>query len=181
MLTCGPPIVNRTVNRSSIIIAPGLLMRDAQGSSMMPNQLYYRGSPMCRTCEVTCQPMYVRDRKRVEEEIVEALEAQSQGCRITRNAVGDHCVAGFVNITKLAQGRGKTKKLSRRLRSGTQQPRASTIYCKKTDPDLGAGGRGRDRGGPALLDLRKRAGLDITTVPVSTMNSLYLYRYTLRL
>jgi hypothetical protein len=59
---------------------------------------------MCRTCEVTCQPFYVRDRKRVEEEIVDALEAQSQGCRITKNAVGDHCCAGFVNVTKLAQG-----------------------------------------------------------------------------
>jgi hypothetical protein len=51
----------------------------------------------------TCQPHYVRDRKSLEEEIVTALQAQSQGCRITRNAVGDHCCAGFVNITKLAQ------------------------------------------------------------------------------
>ena len=58
---------------------------------------------VCRTCQETCQPAYVRDRKRVEEEIVEALQAQAQGCRITKNAKGDHYVAGFVNITKLAQ------------------------------------------------------------------------------
>jgi hypothetical protein len=51
----------------------------------------------------TCQAFYDDDRQRLAEEIVEALQAQAQGCRVTRNATGEHCVAGFVNIAKLAQ------------------------------------------------------------------------------
>jgi hypothetical protein len=51
----------------------------------------------------TCGPMYVRDWRRLEDEIVTALQTQAQGYRITKNAVGEHCVAGFVNITWLAQ------------------------------------------------------------------------------
>jgi hypothetical protein len=54
-------------------------------------------------CETTCGPGYIRDWRRLEYELVTALEAQAQGCRITKNAVGEHCVAGFVNIAKLAQ------------------------------------------------------------------------------
>jgi hypothetical protein len=53
--------------------------------------------------EQTCGPFYIRDWRRLEDEIVTALQAQAQGCRITKNAVGDHCVAGFVNIAKLAE------------------------------------------------------------------------------
>ena len=52
-------------------------------------------------CETTCQPMIVRDRQHLEDEIVIALEAQ--GSRITTNAVGEHWTFGRVNITKLAQ------------------------------------------------------------------------------
>jgi hypothetical protein len=37
----------------------------------------------------------------LEAEIVTALEAQ--GYHVRKNAVGDHCVAGFVNIAQLAQ------------------------------------------------------------------------------
>jgi hypothetical protein len=37
----------------------------------------------------------------LEDEIVGALK--KQGYRITKNAVGDHCVAGFVNIARLAE------------------------------------------------------------------------------
>ena len=51
--------------------------------------------------EETCQPFYVRDRKRLEEEIVDALKAQ--GYRVTKNAVGDHSCAGPVNVTRLAE------------------------------------------------------------------------------
>ena len=36
-----------------------------------------------------------------EDEIVVALK--KQGYRITKNAVGDHCVAGFVNIARLSE------------------------------------------------------------------------------
>ena len=50
---------------------------------------------------VTCQPAYIDDPRRLEDEIVTALKAQ--GYRITKNAVGEHCVAGFVNIALLAQ------------------------------------------------------------------------------
>jgi hypothetical protein len=50
----------------------------------------------------TCQPMYVSDWRKLEDEIVTALEAQ--GHHIRKNAVGEHCVAGFVNIAKVAQG-----------------------------------------------------------------------------
>jgi hypothetical protein len=49
----------------------------------------------------TCQPMYVSDPQRVEEEIVTALKAQ--GYRVTKNAIGDHSCAGPVNITRLAE------------------------------------------------------------------------------
>ena len=49
----------------------------------------------------TCQPMYVSDPRRVEEEIVDTLKAQ--GYRVTKNAIGDHCAAGPVNITRLAE------------------------------------------------------------------------------
>jgi hypothetical protein len=49
----------------------------------------------------TCQPMYVGDWRKLENEIVTAL--QEQGHHIRKNAVGEHCVAGFVNITWLAQ------------------------------------------------------------------------------
>ena len=54
---------------------------------------------MCKS--VTCQPMYIDDRRRLEDEIVVALK--KQGYRITKNAVGDHCVAGFVNIARLSE------------------------------------------------------------------------------
>ena len=50
----------------------------------------------------TCQPMYVSDWRKLENEIVTALQAQ--GHHIRKNAVGEHCVAGFVNIAKVAQG-----------------------------------------------------------------------------
>ena len=60
----------------------------------------FQGSPMCR-CEVTCQPMYIDDPKRLEDEIVTALK--KQGYRISKNAVGDHCATGPVNITRLAE------------------------------------------------------------------------------
>jgi hypothetical protein len=49
----------------------------------------------------TCGPCYIRDRQRLEEELVTALQAQ--GHHIRKNAIGDHCVAGFVNIAKLAE------------------------------------------------------------------------------
>jgi hypothetical protein len=49
----------------------------------------------------TCGPCYIRDRRRLEDEIVTAL--QKQGHHVRKNAVGDHCVAGFVNIAKLAE------------------------------------------------------------------------------
>jgi hypothetical protein len=49
----------------------------------------------------TCQPMYVGDWRKLENEIVTAL--QEQGHHIRKNAVGEHCVAGFVNIAQLAQ------------------------------------------------------------------------------
>ena len=51
--------------------------------------------------ETTCQPYYVSDPRKVEDEIVDALKAQ--GYRVTKNAVGDHCAAGPVNITSLAE------------------------------------------------------------------------------
>ena len=59
----------------------------------------YRGSPMIEP--TTCQPFYVDDRRKVEDEIVTALKAQ--GYRVTKNAVGDHSCAGPVNITRLAE------------------------------------------------------------------------------
>jgi hypothetical protein len=49
----------------------------------------------------TCGPFYVSDWRMLEAEIVTALEAQ--GYHVRKNAVGDHCVAGFVNIAQLAQ------------------------------------------------------------------------------
>ena len=49
----------------------------------------------------TCQPAYVSDRWILAEEIVDALKAQ--GYRVTKNAIGDHSVAGPVNITRLAE------------------------------------------------------------------------------
>ena len=48
----------------------------------------------------TCQPFYDDDRQRLAEEIVDALKAQ--GCRITKDGVGDHCCAnadGWSNIS----------------------------------------------------------------------------------
>jgi hypothetical protein len=45
--------------------------------------------------------MYVDDPRRLEDEIVTALK--KQGYWISKNAVGDHCVAGFVNIARLAE------------------------------------------------------------------------------
>jgi hypothetical protein len=51
--------------------------------------------------ETTCQTFYVDDPRKVEEEIVDALKAQ--GYRISKNAIGEHSVAGFVNITRLAE------------------------------------------------------------------------------
>ena len=49
----------------------------------------------------TCGPFYVDDRRKVEEEIVDALKAQ--GYRVTKNAVGDHSCAGPVNVMRLAE------------------------------------------------------------------------------
>jgi hypothetical protein len=37
----------------------------------------------------------------LEDEIVTALK--KQGYPVTKNAVGDHCVAGFVNIARLSE------------------------------------------------------------------------------
>jgi hypothetical protein len=51
--------------------------------------------------EITCQPMYVCDWRKLEGEIVTAL--QEQGYRISKNADGDLCCEQ-VNIAKLAQG-----------------------------------------------------------------------------
>ena len=51
--------------------------------------------------ETTCGPFYVDDRRKVEEEIVDALK--EQGYRVTKNAVGDHSCAGPVNVTRLAE------------------------------------------------------------------------------
>jgi hypothetical protein len=51
--------------------------------------------------EQTCGPMYVRDWRKLEDEIVTAL--QKQGYRITKNAIGDLCCEGPVNIARLAQ------------------------------------------------------------------------------
>ena len=51
--------------------------------------------------ETACQPYYVSDPQKVEEEIVDALKAQ--GYPITKNAIGDHCAAGPVNVTRLAE------------------------------------------------------------------------------
>jgi hypothetical protein len=49
----------------------------------------------------TCQPAYVSDPRRVEDEIVTALKAQ--GYRVTKNAIGDHSCVAPVNITRLAE------------------------------------------------------------------------------
>ena len=49
----------------------------------------------------TCGPFYDDDRRKVAEEIVDALK--EQGYRVTKNAVGDHSCAGPVNITRLAE------------------------------------------------------------------------------
>ena len=49
----------------------------------------------------TCGPFYVDDRRKLAEEIVDALK--EQGYRVTKNAVGDHSCAGPVNITRLAE------------------------------------------------------------------------------
>ena len=51
--------------------------------------------------ETTCGPFYVDDRRKVEEEIVDALK--EQGYRVTKNAVGDHSCDGPVNVTSLAE------------------------------------------------------------------------------
>jgi hypothetical protein len=45
--------------------------------------------------------MYISDPRRLEDEMVTALKAQ--GYRITKNAIGDHCATGPVNITRLAE------------------------------------------------------------------------------
>ena len=50
----------------------------------------------------TCQPMYISDPRRLEDEIVTALKAQ--GYRVTKNAIGDYSCVGPVNITRLAEG-----------------------------------------------------------------------------
>jgi hypothetical protein len=49
----------------------------------------------------TCQPMYISDPRKLEDEIATALKAQ--GHHVRKNAVGENCVAGFVNIAHLAQ------------------------------------------------------------------------------
>ena len=51
--------------------------------------------------EQTCGPMYVSDWRRLEDEIVTALQAQ--GHHVRKNAVGDHSCAGPVNVTRLAE------------------------------------------------------------------------------
>jgi hypothetical protein len=60
--------------------------------------LHFEAPPMIGP---TCQPFYVSDPQRVVDEIVTTLKAQ--GYRITKNAIGDHCAAGPVNITRLAE------------------------------------------------------------------------------
>jgi hypothetical protein len=55
---------------------------------------------MCE--QTTCGPMYVSDPRRLQDEIVTAL--QKQGYRITKNAIGDYCCEGPVNIARLAEG-----------------------------------------------------------------------------
>jgi hypothetical protein len=47
------------------------------------------------------KPMYVSDWQKLEGEIVTAL--QEQGYRISKDADGDLCCEGPVNIAKLAQ------------------------------------------------------------------------------
>jgi hypothetical protein len=47
------------------------------------------------------KPMYVSDWRKLEDEIVTAL--QEQGYSISKNADGDLCCEGQVNITRLAQ------------------------------------------------------------------------------
>jgi hypothetical protein len=51
--------------------------------------------------ETTCGPFYDDDRRKLADEIVDALKAQ--GYRVTKNAVGDNSCAGPVNVTRLAE------------------------------------------------------------------------------
>jgi hypothetical protein len=75
---------------------------DIRGPKENPSCVMSREGRSMKTYEeTTCGPAYIDDPRRLEEEIVTALK--KQGYRITKNAIGDNCVAGFVNIARLAE------------------------------------------------------------------------------
>jgi hypothetical protein len=55
----------------------------------------------------TCQPAYLSDWRLLEREIITALKAQ--GHDISKNAVGEHCIAAEVNIATLAQALSRSR------------------------------------------------------------------------
>ena len=78
---------------------------------------------------VTCGPFYDDDRRKVEEEIVDALK--EQGYRVTKNAVGDHSCAGPGDDDGLTNNNSEKS-----LNANTLRPPNATIHCKKVGPDL---------------------------------------------